>query len=128
MILKVTKKWWKMNYKHINYMFIIQKGTIKCNEIIEKLFESLLVSFWGWIHSPFLNCVTAKACMSVADYSEPSVLRLRIVQPYVPLRWNFKRERVCNRHTGLRRRNTIQKKGRRQKRENTYGIFLCLRV
>ncbi len=55
--------------------------------------------------------------MSVADYSEPSVLRLRIVQPYVPLRWNFKRERVCNRHTGLRRRNTIQKKGRMQEAE-----------
>lgn len=34
-----------MNYKRVNYMFIIQKGTIKCNEIIEKLFESLLVSF-----------------------------------------------------------------------------------
>lgn len=34
-----------MNYKHVNYMFIIQKGTIKCNEIAEKLFEYLLVVF-----------------------------------------------------------------------------------
>ena len=49
--------------------------------------------------------------MSVEDYCEPSVLRLRIVQPYVPLGWNIKRERVCNRHIGLRRRNTLLKKG-----------------
>lgn len=34
-----------MNNKHVNYIFIIQKGTVKCNEIIEKLFESLLVVF-----------------------------------------------------------------------------------
>ena len=34
-----------MNNKHVNYMFIIQKGTIKCNEVIEKLFEYLLVVF-----------------------------------------------------------------------------------
>ena len=34
-----------MNYKHVNYMFIIQEDTTKCNEIIEKLFESLLVVF-----------------------------------------------------------------------------------
>lgn len=34
-----------MNDKHVNYIFIIQKGTTKCNEIIEKLFESLLVVF-----------------------------------------------------------------------------------
>lgn len=34
-----------MNNKNVNYMFIIQKGTIKCNEIAEKLFESLLVVF-----------------------------------------------------------------------------------
>lgn len=34
-----------MNNKYVNYMIIIQKGTVKCNEIIEKLFESLLVVF-----------------------------------------------------------------------------------
>ena len=45
---------------------------------------------------------TSSIC-SVADCSEPSVLRLRIVQPYVPLRWNSKRKRVCNRHIELRR-------------------------
>ncbi len=45
--------------------------------------------------------------MSIAGCCEPSVLRLRIVQPYVPLRWNIKRERVCNRHIGLRRWSRI---------------------
>ena len=44
--------------------------------------------------NPFRNCVPAKAYMPVEDYSEPSVLRLRIVQPYVPLRRNIKRKRV----------------------------------
>ena len=46
----------------------------------------------------------------IADCCEPSVLRLRIVQPYVPLRWNIKRKRVCNRYIGLRRRDTIPTK------------------
>ena len=44
--------------------------------------------------NPFRNCVPAKAYMPVEAYCEPSVLRLRIVQPYVPLRRNIKRKRV----------------------------------
>ena len=40
------------------------------------------------------NCIPEKACMSVEDDSEPSVLRLCSLQPYVPLRRNFKRKRV----------------------------------
>ena len=46
------------------------------------------------VQFPFRHCVPAEACMPVEDYCEPSVLRLRTVQPYVPLRRNIKRERV----------------------------------